>query len=201
VLLAHLFLNLLATYALVLLVNRLAHAVVAFLVTRFGHLAARLVVTFLPARFVHRLAAIDLDFLHDGLVARLGTFLHHFLVTGLVAGFVAGLALFFPHGFAHRLHDRFVHGLVAGVKACFVYGIVNQFVADPSLLLAGRKATLSVATRLLETGEQAGAANASGRRLRCSPEANQGDPQRRSHAHPHDFCLLIGTRGMGQPIP
>ena len=197
VLLTYVLLHLVAAHALVLFVDRLAHAVVAFLVVGFRHLVAGLVMAFFPAGLIHRLAAGDLDFFHDGLVARLAAFLHDLLVTGPVAGPVAGLAFFFPHGLAHRLHDGLLDSLVAGMKACFVDGIVHQLVGDPSLLLAGRKATLGIATRLAAAGEPAGAAIRGRRRLRSSPEAHQGDPQRRSHAHPHDFCLLIGTREMG----
>src|SRR5262249_2321141 len=104
VLLADVLLHLVAAHALVLFVDRLAHAVVAFLVVGFRHLVAGLVMAFFPAGLIHGLAAVDLDFFHYGLVARLAAFLHDFLITGPVAGPVAGLALFFPHGLAHRLH-------------------------------------------------------------------------------------------------
>jgi hypothetical protein len=204
VLLADLLLDLVAVLLTVLLVDRLANGIAAFFPASLGDLFADCVVALLVASFVHRFAAGLADFLHDRLVARLAHgvmalfpagFVDRFaagllngLVASLVTGLVASLALLPVASLANGFHDRFLDILVAGVPPFFQDGVIHELVTRATLLLAGGKAALGVATRLRTAVILRCAAVACDGRLDRPEQADHCSQQRRSQAHPHDFA-------------
>src|SRR5262249_17361954 len=106
--------------------------------------------------------------------------------SGFVALLIAGPALVAVAGLLDRLHDGFLHGLVAGVPPLLQDRVVDQLVARAAPLVARSKAALIVATR--RAAVVAGAAMRRGRVLGRPQQADQCDQQRRSQAHPHDLA-------------
>src|SRR5262249_39509578 len=146
------------------------------------HPLADLVMALFPAGLVDRLAAVHRAFLVGGAIAR-PLALHRFLLHDrAVAGPVAGAGFFPVAGPANRPHDRFLHGLAAGVPALLHDRVIDQLVADPGTLLGRPKAALGIATR--RTAGVPDCAAMLGGRL-ASPQADQHHHPRRSHAHPH----------------
>jgi len=145
---AHRLADLAAHFFAVLLTNLLADLVLDLVAMRFAHRFAHGVGAFLVAGLRDLLADRVLAFLPARLIDGLAAGLRNGLVAGLVARLVASLAFLAVASLAYRLHDSFLHGLVASVPPLFQNRIVNQFVTSAALLLTRGEAALSVATRL-----------------------------------------------------
>jgi len=115
-----------------------------------------------------RLAFRALNFLPALLLHEPGAFLHHVPVLGDMAVTVHRLAFFFEAGSAHLFGDRFTDGLVAGMPPLLLDGVIDEFVANSILLLAGRIAILRVAAGIRTAGESEETAVRRGRSLSCS---------------------------------
>src|SRR5262249_39147806 len=177
--------------------DRAAHAVAAFFLAAPGHATAHLVMALLPAGLIDRPAAVHRAIpvgcaIHGPLA--LDRFLPH---DRAIARPVAGAALVAVAGLANRPHDRFLHGLAAGVPALLHDGVVDQLVANPAPLLRRPEAALGIAARRT-VGVPDRAAMLGGRL--AGPKAGQHHHPRRSHAHPHFLASSFGTRGRGSHV-
>ena len=177
--------NLMTCLVAMLLVDRLAHGVNAFLETAFLHLA----IGGIAALFVVRLANGPADrftaFFHvralDRLIRGIRTFLHHSLVDratnrllnrlvgGFVAGLVAGLHFIAIARLGNRLHDRLADGLMHDVKALFQHVVVNELVRGPTDRVEAAEADLLVAAGL-RAATVLGEATQAGLCTTCSEE-------------------------------
>ena len=194
-LLAKLLLHLAALRVAVLFIFRHAHRVMAVLVAGLRHTAAHHAFHILVAMLDAGTILHALDFLPTGPLHRTSAFVHLVAVLGDVAILVVRLAFFLVAGYLFV--DRFADGLVAGMPPFLLDGVIDEFVANSILLLAGRIAVLRVAARIGTARETEKTTMRCRRGLSSSEQSSQGEQQRRSLAHLHDITPPQTAHGTG----
>lgn len=156
------FAHLVSVRLLVRFADRFAGRVGAFLIVRFLHLlvdgvAAVLVVCFrdrmahcfndlFHRRFLNRAEVRVRHVLHDRFVGWPGDRFLHLLILRFLNGFIASLDFIPISGLGDRLHHCFAHRLVTNVEAFFQHGVIHQLARRADVVIASRKADLSVPT-------------------------------------------------------